>query len=147
MSASRTVGAVILSGVVALAAGSSELAIGAVSDASLDQVAAVTDTTATLPFAATDLEVRYVQEDGAASGHVRVELTPELRPLSAMEARSAAQQGFLKALGESGLGDQLSEITVVVRLMPRSHPDPDAAEQVIRYLRKGGREWSVLPQD
>jgi len=28
--------------------------------------------------------------------------------------------------------------------MPDSHPDPDASEQVIVYLHKGGADWSVL---
>ncbi len=92
---------------------------------------------------AADLTLRFVQEDGPDSGHVRVELTPETRPLTIIEARMAAEKGFFAALNEPGLGDNLSLVTVVVRLMPASHPDPDAAEQVIVYRYKGGHDWSI----
>jgi hypothetical protein len=94
-----------------------------------------------------DVHLRFLQEDGPESGHVRVLLTPETRPLTLIEARSAAEQAFLAALKEPGLGDGLSQITVVVRVMPASHPDPLAREQVFRFLHKGGREWSVLGGD
>ncbi len=90
-----------------------------------------------------DLTLHFVQEDGPESGHVRVELTPETRPLTFIEARMAAEKGFLAALNEPGLGDNLSLITVVVRLMPASHPSPDTVEQVIIYRHKGGHDWSV----
>jgi hypothetical protein len=93
---------------------------------------------------AADLRLRFVQEDGPQSGHVRVVLTPETRPLTMIEARMAAEKGFLAALNEPGLGDNLSRITVVVRLMPASHPSPDMAEQVVVYRHKGGRDWSVM---
>ena len=92
---------------------------------------------------AADFVLRYIQEDGPKSGHVRVVLTPETRAVTVIEARMAAEQAFLEALTEPGLGDELKRITVVVRLMPASHPDP-SAEQVIVYLHKGGRDWSVL---
>jgi hypothetical protein len=92
---------------------------------------------------AADLTLRFVQEDGPESGHVRVELTPETRPLTIIEARMAAEKGFFAALNEPGLGDNLSLVRVVVRLMPASHPDPDAAEQVIVYRYKGGHDWSI----
>jgi hypothetical protein len=94
-----------------------------------------------------DVELRFIQEDGPESGHIRVVLTPEARPLTMLEARSAAQQGFLAALDEPGLGDELSRILVVVRLMPASHPDPLASEQKFLFLHKGGRDWSVLSGD
>jgi hypothetical protein len=61
-----------------------------------------------------------------------------------MEARAAAEQAFLSALEEPGLGDELKRVTVVVRLLPASHPDPATAEQVIVYLHKSGNDWSVL---
>jgi len=93
---------------------------------------------------AANLTMRFVQEDGPESGHVRVLLTPETRPLTIIEARTAAQQAFLETLKEPGLGDNLSRITVVVRLMPESHPDPNAVEQVIVFQHKGGNDWSVL---
>ncbi len=91
-----------------------------------------------------NLTMRYIQEDGPDSGHVRVELTPETRALSIIEARTAAQQAFLEALNEPGLGDNLSRITVVVRLKPGSHPDPLAAETKIVFLHKGGHDWAVM---
>jgi hypothetical protein len=91
-----------------------------------------------------NLIMRFVQEDGPESGHVRVVLTPETRPLTVLEARSAAEQAFLETLKEPGLGDNLTRITVVVRLMPQSHPDPTVAETVIVFQHKGGSDWSVL---
>jgi hypothetical protein len=91
-----------------------------------------------------DLLLHFIQVDGPASGHVRVVLTPETRPLTILEARSAAEQAFLEALKEPGLGE-LSRVTVVVRLMPQSHPDPGGSEQVIVYQHKSGRDWTVLP--
>lgn len=94
-----------------------------------------------------DLSMRFVQEDGADSGHVRVLLTPETRRLNAMEARSAAQQGFLEALNERGLGREITTITVVVRLVPGTAEGAAAPEQVFRYRFKGGRDWAVLPPE
>jgi hypothetical protein len=94
---------------------------------------------------AADVTLRFIQEDGPESGHVRVVLTPGLRPLTVIEARMAAEQAFLQTLKEPGLGDALNRITVVVRMMPETHPDPAAAEQVVVYQHKGGRDWSVLP--
>jgi hypothetical protein len=94
--------------------------------------------------AAADFMLRYIQEDGPESGHVRVLLTPEARPLTIMEARMAAEKAFLEALDEPGLGENLKRITVVVRLLPASHPDPDVAEQVIVYQHKSGHDWSVF---
>lgn len=133
----------ILAGVAAGLIMGSQLAGAAVDDT---QIMAEAVARPTEIFAATaDLEMRYVQEDGPDSGHVRVLLTPESRPLTVLEARSAAQQAFLEALTEPGLGDNLSKITVVVRLMPASYVDPGQAEQVFHYLFKGGRDWSVLP--
>jgi hypothetical protein len=91
-----------------------------------------------------NLTMRFIQEDGPESGHVRVVLTPDTRPLSVIEARTAAQQAFLETLKEPGLGDNLTRVTVVVRLMPQSHPDPLAAETTIVFLHKGGRDWAVM---
>lgn len=93
-----------------------------------------------------DVQLRFVQEDGPASGHVRVELTPETRALTAFEARAAAQQGFLEALKEPGLGDDLRRITVVVRLLPGGEV-AGAAEHVVHFVHKGGSDWSVLAGD
>lgn len=94
---------------------------------------------------AVDVLLRFVPEDGPASGHVRVLLTPETRPLGFFEARSAAQQAFLEALREPGLGDVLTRITVVVRLSPE--PEGGGAQQSFLFLRKSDRDWTVLPGD
>jgi hypothetical protein len=115
------------------------LAEGATGEAETPQIAEARAT-----GAAADFMLRYIQEDGPESGHVRVVLTPEARPLTVMEARMAAEKAFLDALEEPGLGEHLKRITVVVRLMPASHPDPDAAEQVIVYQHKSGNDWSVF---
>jgi hypothetical protein len=96
---------------------------------------------------AADLEMRFMQEDGPGSGHVRVVLTPESRPLTLMEARSAAEQGFLKTLDDPAAGHGLTQVTVVVRLMPGAVDEASAPEQTFRYLFKGGRDWAVLPQE
>jgi hypothetical protein len=91
-----------------------------------------------------DMTLRFVQEDSPESGHVRVELTPETRRLTIIEARSAAEQGFLAALEEPALRDSLTRVTVVVRLMPLTHPDPAPTEHVVIFVHKGGSDWSVL---
>jgi hypothetical protein len=97
--------------------------------------------------ASADVVLHFIQEDGPESGHVRVVLTPETRALTVIEARMAAEQAFLQTLKQPGLGDDLDRITVVVRMMPRSHPDPNEVQQVIVYQHKAGRDWSVLPGD
>jgi hypothetical protein len=99
----------------------------------------------TQPIAgAADLQMSFIQEDGPESGHVRIVLTPEIRPLTVLEARAAAEEAFLRALDEPGLGDALKRIVVVVRLMPPSHPDPADAQQIFRFQHKGGRQWGVF---
>ncbi len=132
---------------VAGAAAGAGFALAAKGDEATQRIAeAAAESGEPVPLAhAANLTMRFIQEDGPESGHVRVVLTPELRPLTILEARTAAQQAFLETLKERGLGDNLKRITVVVRLMPRSHPDPAGAEQVIVYLHKGGRDWSVRP--
>jgi hypothetical protein len=133
---SRVALAVGLAAASALVTG---LAEGATGEVETPQIAAARAT-----GAAADFMLRYIQEDGPESGHVRVVLTPETRPLTVMEARMAAEKAFLEALDEPGLGDNLKRITVVVRLMPASHPDPGEAEQVIVYQHKSGQDWSVF---
>jgi hypothetical protein len=90
-----------------------------------------------------EVTLHYIQEDGPESGHVRVVLVPEARPLTQLEARVAAQQAFLATLKEPGLGDPLKRITVVVRLMPNRLAGA-ADDQVIVFLHKGGNDWSVV---
>ncbi len=89
-----------------------------------------------------NVELRYVQEGLEA---VRVLLTPEERALSFFEARSAAEQAFLEAVGDRSLGDALKRITVVVRLAPRNAVAGD--EQKYLFLHKGGKQWTILPGD
>ena len=134
---------VMLAGIAAGGVAISQVAIGAVSGTQV--VAGPVAAPGEIIGGTADLEMRFIQEDGPESGHVRVVLTPETRALTAYEARSAAQQGFLQALSEPGLGDNLSRITVVVRLMPASYVDPGGSEQVFRFLFKGGKDWTILP--
>ena len=144
MSRVASTGWIVVAGVAALGVGSSPPAAGATAEGEALSVAeAGVGATQSLGGSA-NLTMRFVQEDGPESGHVRVLLTPETRPLTVIEARTAAQQAFLEALKESGLGDNLTRITVVVRLIPQSHPDLSSAETVIVFLHKGGRDWSVL---
>lgn len=129
---------VLAAGLAAAGTLSDEAAVAATGEGEMPQIAEARAT-----GAAADFMLRYIQEDGPESGHVRVVLTPETRPLTIIEARMAAEKAFLDALEEPGLGN-LKRITVVVRLMPASHPDPAAAEQVIVYQHKSGRDWSVF---
>ena len=115
----------------------------AVAEPDRDMLAASQSLQGGVPYAA-DVELHFVQEDGPDSGHVRVELTPQSVPLTMMQARSAAQQAFLAALGEQGLGDNLKRIEVVVRLMPAQQLSAQVFEHTFVYLHKGGRDWSVL---
>jgi hypothetical protein len=92
-----------------------------------------------------DVMLRFVQEGGPDEGLVRVELTPADRPLSAMEARAAAQQAFLEALNEPGLGDHLTRIVVEVRLVPDSG-DPGLKRSFL-FLSRGGGTWSLMSAD
>jgi hypothetical protein len=119
------------------------MAIGAVGQGEPQLAAAVMPAARNLDTSA-DVQLRFIQEGAPESGHVRVELTPDTRPLTVFEARSAAQQAFLEALTEPGLGDGLKQITIVVRLLPRTEALPPGAEQTFRFVHKGGRDWSIL---
>lgn len=136
----------IAAGLVAVAIVPSQVATGAVGAAEGEarKLAEAALGPQHVPGGTADFEMRFVQEDGPESGHVRVLLTPETRPLTLLEARLAAQRGFLEALGEPGLGNELRRIVVVVRLMPASHPDAAGAEQKFLFLRKAGATWSVV---
>lgn len=119
------------------------VALASVETSPMQTLAEAAGTARMLPGAAS-LHLRFVQEDGPESGHVRVLLTPDARRLTAFEARSAAQQAFLEALNEPGLGEALSRITIVVRLSPEAAAGPTGPEEVFLFLHKGGREWSIL---
>jgi len=133
--------AVLVAGAM-LGTGTSETG-AAVAEPERNVLAASQNLQGNVPYAA-DVELHFVQEDGPESGHVRVELTPQTVPLTMMQARYAAQQAFLAALGEPGLGDNLKRIEVVVRLMPAQQLSAQGFEHTFVYLHKGGRDWSVL---
>jgi hypothetical protein len=119
------------------------IAVGAVGGGEVQRLAEAAAGPERILGGSADMVLRFIQEDGPGSGHVRVELTPETRGLTIFEARSAAQQGFLEALNEPGLGEKLSRIKVVVRLMPASHSHA-GPEQTFLFLRKGGNDWTIL---
>ena|SRR5688500_11041036 len=123
----------------------SESASGAVAQGGLERLAEAVVDHPSIGASVADFEMRFIQEDGPQSGHVRVVLTPEARPVTALEARSAAHEAFLEALADPSLGDALRRLVVVVRLMPATHPDPGGTEQKFLFLRKLGSTWSVLP--
>jgi hypothetical protein len=109
------------------------------------RLAAAPDAAARPLNGAADVMLRFVQEGGPEDGLVRVELTPAERPLSAMEARAAAQHAFLEALNEPGLGDNLTRIVVEVRLAPAGG---DATlRRSYLFLSRGGGSWSVMSAD
>ena len=134
----------LVAGVATVGVIPSQVATGAVGGGETQRLAEAAVGAPRMLEGSANMEIRFIQEDGPESGHVRVVLTPETRSITMFEARSAAEQGFLKALDEPGLGDNLKKITVVVRLLPESHPDPVRNEQVFRFLHKGGRDWSIL---
>jgi hypothetical protein len=145
MSSVLSTGLVIAASVAAAGAASSQPALAGTGDGEAQAVAEAAFGVTHAVGGSANLTMHFIQDGGPESGQVRIELTPETRPLTIIEARTAAQQAFLEALKEPGLGENLRRITVVVRLMPRSHPDPVGAEQVIVFLHKGGSDWAVLP--
>jgi hypothetical protein len=92
---------------------------------------------------ATDVRLRFVPEGGPSS--VRVELAPDARSLTLLEARAVAQQGFLAALNEPGLGGGLKSVVVTVDLVPGNR-DP-ALKRSFLYFATGRTTWSVLSAD
>lgn len=109
------------------------------------RLAAAPEATARPLDGAADVMLRFVQDGEPDEGLVRVELRPAERPLSAMEARAAAQQAFLQALNEPGLGDDLSRIVVEVRLAPEGD-DPSLSRSFL-FLSRGGGSWTVMSAD
>lgn len=122
-----------------------QAAAGAVDWSSPRMVAAAPDSSARPLDGAADVVLRFVQEGEPEEGLVRVELTPADRPLSTMEARAAAQQAFLEALNEPGLGDNLSRIVVEVRLV-RESDDPGLRRSFL-YVSRGAGSWSLMSAD
>ena len=126
----------VLAGCVAVGFGA-PMAARAIGDPAQDLAAAAP----AAEYEEAQVELRFVQVGGPADGHVRVDLSPQSRQLTVLEARSAAQQAFLQTLNEPGLGKPLRRITVVVRLAPPGQPSTGA--QVIDFRHKGGRDWAV----
>jgi hypothetical protein len=108
------------------------------------RLAAMPEVTGRVLAGAASLHLRFVQEEGPDSGHVRVELTPTDRALNAMEARTAAQQAFLEALDEPAL-DGVSRIVVAVDLV--ADTDDPALKRTYLFLAQGGGSWSVMMAD
>ena len=83
-----------------------------------------------------------LERDGDGfEGHVRVVLSPEVRPLTPMEARIAAQEAFLETLNEPALADVVNRITIVVELIPDAgENDPN---EVFFYELKDGDTWAL----
>jgi hypothetical protein len=100
-------------------------------------------TAARLLDGATGVRVRIVPEGDPSS--VRVELVPDARSLTLLEARAVAQRGFLAALNEPGLGDMLKTVVVTVDLVPDNRDPP--LKRSFLYFATGAESWSVLSAD
>ncbi len=96
---------------------------------------------APIPDEIAELEMRFSPVDDGLSGHIRVTLTPQNRSLTAQEARQAAEDAFLEALNEPGLGAVLTRIQVVVYLEPR--PGPQADHKAFVYSTSNGVSWRL----
>ena len=116
-------------------------AFGAIQNQS-EQVIAEVSQPPSRPIVGANSVLMTFEEDGDLfDGHIRIVLSPETRPLTLMQARSAAQEAFLEALNEPGLADVISRITIVVELVPEAR-DSDL-RQVFLYESKDGKTWSL----
>lgn len=89
----------------------------------------------------TNVRMQFIQEDGPRAGHVKVVLTPDDRPLTMDEARSAARQAFLETLNDPVFMDDLKIVTVIVHRFPDT---VDASiDFSIRFEARGGGQWSI----
>ena len=89
----------------------------------------------------TNVRMRFFQEDGPLAGHVKVVLTPDDRPLTMDEARSAARQAFLETLNDPVFMDGLKIVTVVVHRFPGQ--DEPVLDFQVRFRAQGESKWSV----
>ncbi len=89
----------------------------------------------------TNVRMQFFQEDGPLAGHVKVVLTPDDRPLSMDEARSAARQAFLETLNDPVFMDGLKIVTVVVHRFPGE--DEPVLDFQVQFRAQGDRTWSV----
>ena len=116
-------------------------AFGAIQDQSEQVIAEVSPPPARAVPGANSVRMTFEADGDFAAGHVRVVLRPDIRPLTLMQARAAAQEAFLETLNEPGFADVVNRITIVVELVP------DASEndlsQVFFYESKDGKTWSV----
>lgn len=89
----------------------------------------------------TNVQMQFFQEDGPLAGHVKVVLSPDDRPLSMDEARSAARQAFLETLNDPVFMDGLKIVTVVVHRFPGE--DEPVLDLHVRFRAEGDHNWSV----
>lgn len=93
----------------------------------------------------TNVRMQFFQEDGPLAGHVKVVLTPDDRPLSVDEARSAARQAFLETLNDPVFMDGLKIVTVVVHRFPGQ--DEPVLDFQVQFRAQGESSWSVQQID
>ena len=116
-------------------------AFGAIQDQSGQVVADVAQPPARFIPGANHVVMTFEEDGDLFDGHIRFVLRPETRPLTLMEARSAAQQAFLEALNEPAFIDVINRITIVVELVPEASEDD--LKQVFFYESKDGKTWSL----
>ncbi len=116
-------------------------AFGAIQDQSEQVVAEVVQTPLRAIPGANHVVMTFEEDGDLFDGHIRFVLRPETRPLSLMEARSAAQQAFVEALNEPAFIDVISRITIVVELVPEASEND--LKQVFLYESKDGKTWSL----
>jgi len=92
------------------------------------------------PGDAADMTLDFLPDE-ASPDAVKVVLTPQTRSLTLLEARRAAEEGFLAALDEPALKGTLRRVTVVVRLVPES--DDPRLTRTYRYFARGAGVWSL----
>jgi len=89
----------------------------------------------------TNVRMQFIQLDGPRAGHIKVVLTPDDRPLTMPEARSAARQAFLETLNDPIFMEDLKIVTVVVHRFP-DQADP-AVDFSVRFRSQGEGEWTI----
>lgn len=116
-------------------------ALGAIQDQSEHVVAEASVPSIEPIFGANHVVMTFEEDGDLFDGHIRFVLRPETRPLTLMEARSAAQQAFVEALNEPAFIDVISRITIVVELVPKASEND--LKQVFLYESKDGKTWSL----
>jgi hypothetical protein len=116
-------------------------AFGAIQNQSEQVVAEVSQPPARPILGANNVMMTFEDDGDLFDGHIRVVLSPETRPLTLMQARSAAQEAFLETLNEPALVDVINRITIVVELVPEASESD--LKQVFLYESKDGKTWSI----